>query len=204
MPHSFHYDFKRLPKKFFIEIAKFVQKREIHKKIGNFSREIVKKFKVDKVFGIYPKEAICLVEELIDINLKNLINEEKFKKAKNKILLLPHCARKFMDFRCKAKFDKEYSSYICQSCSPDCLINKATKIAKEKNYKVFVLPGGSGIKKILKKIKPDAVIGVACPEELKLGIALLERFKIIGKGIPLSKNGCAHTKFDLNLLCKYL
>jgi len=204
MAYPFKYDLSKLPKKFSAEIARIVAKKALHKRIGELSRKIVKKFKVETIMGIYLEEAISLIEDLIDVNIINLNNEEKFKKLKKKILLLPHCARKYMDNRCKAKFVPEYSSYFCQGCSKDCLINQATKMAKEKNYQVFVLPGGSGVKKILKKVNPEGVIGVACLEELKLGEEILRKEGKIGLLIPLTKNGCAHTEFNLSLLKKNL
>ena len=200
MAYSFNYDFSKLPKEFSKDIAKVVARREIHKKIGSVSRKLVKKFKVDELSGIYMSDAISIVEDLIDINIKNLVNEKKFREAKNKILLLPHCSRKYMDSRCKAKFDPKYSSYSCSNCSKDCLVNKATKIAKEKGYKVFVLSGGSCIKKIIGKVECDGILGVACPEEIKLGSSLLENIGMTYRGVPLTKNGCANTKFNIEVL----
>ncbi len=200
MTYSFNYDFSKLPKEFSKDVAKVVARRKLHRKIGGVSRKLVKKFKVDEILGIYMSDAISLVEDLIDIQVKNLVNEKDFKKAKKKILLLPHCSRKYMDSRCQAKFDPEYSSYICAGCSKDCLINQATQLAKARNYKVFVLPGGSCIKKILGKVDCDAVLGVACPEEIKLGIKFVESKGKIVRGIPLTKNGCANTKFNLEVL----
>lgn len=200
MAYSFNYDFSKLPKQFSRDVAKVVAKKGVHRKVGSISRNLVKKFKIDKTFGIYMSDAISIVEDLIDINVKNLVNENDFKKAKKKILLLPHCSRKYMDSRCKAKFEPEYSSYFCAGCSKDCLVNKATQLAKKKGYQVFVLPGGSCIKKIARKVECEAVLGVACPEEIKLGSSLLENIGKTYKGVPLTKNGCANTRFNLEVL----
>jgi hypothetical protein len=204
MAYSFNYDFTKLPKEFSKDIAKIVGKKELHRKLGSISRKLVKKFKIDKTLGIQLTDAISVVEDLIDINIKNLLNEKDFKKAKKKILLLPHCSRKYMDSRCKAKFDPKVSSYFCAGCSKDCLVNKATKIAKKKGYKVFVLPGGSCIKKILQKKECEAILGVACPEEIKLGSEILENLGMVYKGLPLIKNGCASTKFNIESLKEVL
>jgi len=204
MAYSFNYDFTKLPREFSKDIAKVIEKGKLHRKMGYISRKLVKKFKIDKILGIQLEDAISVVEDLIDINIKNLTNDKKFKKAKNKVLLLPHCSRKYMDSRCKAKFDSKLSSYFCVGCSKDCLVNKATKIAKKKNYQVFVLPGGSCIKKILQRVGCDAILGVACPEEIKLALRLLENSRLTCKGLPLIKNGCANTKFNLNSLKEIL
>ena len=204
MSYSFNYDLGKLPREFFRDVAKLVNKKDLHKKAGGLSKFIVKKFKVDEILGINSKDAISIVEDLAEAYAKNIIHAEDFKKAKVKILLLPHCCRKYIDFRCKAKFDPKYSSYSCTHCSKDCLANKATKIGEAKGYKVFILPGGSCIKKIMDKIDCDAVLGVACPEELKLGIKFVESKNKIVKSVPLTKNGCLNTEFNLESLKKEL
>jgi hypothetical protein len=200
MTYSFNYDLTKLPREFFKDVAEIVDKRKLHKKLGKVSKNIVREFGVDKILGIQLEDAISVVEDLADIHIKNLVYEKDFREAREKILLVPHCCRKYMDSRCKADFDPEFSSYFCNHCSPDCLANQATKLAKEKGYKVFILPGGSCIKRIFGKMNCDAVLGIACPEEIKLGIGFVESNGLPIKGIPLTKNGCANTQFNLDSL----
>lgn len=200
MSYSFNYDLSRLPKEFFKEVAKVVNNRKIHKKISSISKELVRTFKVDKHLGVNIEDAISIIEDYTELSIKNLINESKFKESQKKILLVPHCCRKHMDSNCKAKFDPAYSSYFCQHCSKDCLASKATKLAEKKGCKIFIIPGGSCLKKITEKVNFDAAIGVACPEEVGLGIKYLEEKKKIVRGVPLTKNGCANTKFNINTL----
>ena len=204
MSYSFNYDLGKLPREFFRDVAKAIDKKKLHKKAGNVSKTIVKRFGVDKLLGIQVEDAISIVEDLIEVNLNNAINRDKFKGKKEKVLLLPHCCRKYMDSRCKAKVNEEVSSYLCAHCSEDCLANKATKLGEAKGYRVFILPGGSCIKKILDKIDCDAVLGVACPEELKLGIKFVKSKNKIVKTVPLTKNGCLNTEFNLESLKKEL
>jgi len=80
------------------------------------------------------------------------------------------------------------------------MIKKATDIAEEKGYDVFIFPGGSCIPKVLNKGNYDGVLGVACSEEIKLGIEKLEEADVEYQGIPLLKNGCANTGFNLKTL----
>ncbi|MCK4428828.1 MAG: DUF116 domain-containing protein [Candidatus Aenigmarchaeota archaeon] len=197
MSYSFDYNLGKLPREFFREVAKIVSKREIHRKLGSTSRTLVKKFKVDNVLGIQIEDAISVVEDLIEVNLNSAIKADEFKTKKEKVLLLPHCCRKYMDSRCKAKFNKEVSSYICTHCSSDCLANKAAKLGKDRGYKVFILPGGSCIRKILEKTECEAIFAVACPEEVSMCVELVESKGKICIGIPLTKNGCSKTKFSL-------
>ena len=204
MSYSFDYNMGKLPREFFREVAKVVSKRDIHRKLGSTSKIIVKKFMVDKLLGIQVEDAISVVEDLIEVNLNSAIRADEFKTKKEKVLLLPHCCRKYMDSRCKAKFDTEVSSYICSHCSENCLANKATKLGESRGYKTFILPGGSCIRKILEKVDCKAVFAVACPEEVNMCVELVESKGKICIGIPLTKNGCSNTKFSLRTLKKNL
>ena len=200
MAYSFNYDLAMLPRDFFKDIVRVVDRRKLHRKLGAFSKNTVRKFRVDKLLGIQLEDAISIVEDLVDLQIKNLVHEEEFKNANEKILLVPHCCRKYMDWRCKADFDPDVSSYFCNHCSPDCLANQATELGKENGYKVFILPGGSGMKKIFERTNCDAVSGIACPEEIKLGLKVAESKGLAVRGIPLTKNGCANTRFNLRSL----
>ena len=109
-----------------------------------------------------------------------------------------------MDSRCKAVFDPAIPSYKCAHCSPDCLVNRAECLAKKKGYDVYVLPGGSCVPKILKTTKYEGVVGVACGEEVRLSETLLSSAGVVTQAIPLIKNGCANTAFNLETLSKTL
>lgn len=200
MAYSFNYDLTKLPRGFFKDVATLVAKRELHKKFGAFSRQSVRKFRVDKLLGIQLEDAISIVEDLVDLQIKNLIHEEGFKKAKDKVLFVPHCCRKYMDWQCKADFYPELSSYSCNHCSSDCCAHQATELGQAKGYTVFILPGGSCIRKIFDRMKCDAVSGIACPEEIKLGLTVAESRGMAVRGIPLTRNGCANTQFNLESL----
>ena len=82
--------------------------------------------------------------------------------------------------------------------------NKADKIAKEKGYDVYVLPGGSCVPKILKAHKYEGIVGVACGEEVKMSLDLLSSMSVVGQSVPLLKNGCSNTVFNLETLTKTL
>jgi hypothetical protein len=67
-----------------------------------------------------------------------------------------------------------------------------------------VLPGASCIPKILKTNRYEGVVGVACGEEMKLSGELLGGMDVAGQAIPLIKNGCANTAFNIETLIKTL
>jgi len=200
MPYGFNFDLTNLPKKFFIEVARIANEKKMHKKLGRTMRNLVDKFRLNEITGLDISNAVTLIEDFIDIEVKNMCDRDRFLKTKKRVLLLPHCSRKYMDNRCKAIFNPEIPSYQCQHCSEDCLINQATKLGEERGYDVYVLPGGSCITKILKNHKYEAVVGVACGEEIKLGMKLVEKLGLPGQAVPLIKNGCANTKFHIKTL----
>ena len=109
-----------------------------------------------------------------------------------------------MDNRCKAFFDASIPSYTCAHCSKDCLVNKAGNLAKKRGYNVYVIPGGSCISKILKMNRYEGVVGVACGEEIKMGVDTLDGMNMAVQTIPLMKNGCANTAFNMETLVKVL
>jgi hypothetical protein len=57
-----------------------------------------------------------------------------------------------------------------------------------------VVPGGSLVYKLIKELKPKAVLGVACLKEL---IMALEEVRIPAQGVILSRDGCVNTDVHL-------
>jgi hypothetical protein len=204
MPYKFSFDLTGISKSFFKELARCADEKKIHKRLGMKARHLADKFKLTEITGLNVPDALQLVEDLVDIQLRNVSERECFKKTKNRALFLPHCSRKYLDNRCKASFKSELPSYKCGHCSDDCLINQATKLAEKKGYDVYVLPGGLCILSILKKNKYEGVVGVACSQEVKLGGEALKQMGVSGQTVPLIKNGCANTSFNLQSLEKTL
>ena len=204
MPYHFTFDLSKVPRFFFTEIARISYQRGMHKTLLNTLQEIIRKFRIQEASGLNLSDAIILLQDLIEVQAVNLIERRKFLRAKKKALLLPHCSRKYMDNRCKAVFDASIPSYTCAHCSDDCLINKADRLAKKKGYDVYILPGSSCIPKILKTNRYEGVVGVACGEEIRMSIGALDSMKVAGQAIPLIKNGCANTAFNMETLASVL
>jgi hypothetical protein len=66
------------------------------------------------------------------------------------------------------------------------------------------VPGGSCIPKILKSTKYEGIVGVACGEEIKMFGPYLNDMEMARQSIPLIKNGCANTIFNMETLAKVL
>lgn len=204
MPYKFIFDLSRIPRFFFREITRASYQKGMYKKAGKTAQEIIRKFKIQEATGLNLSDAVVLLEDLIDLNARNLVEREKFVQTKRRALFLPHCSRKYMDSRCKAAFDSNIPSYVCAHCSPDCLINKAVSLAEKRGYDTYIVPGGSCVPKILKTKNYEGAIGVACGEETKLSGEVLTSMGVVGQAIPLIKNGCANTVFNVETLLKTL
>ena len=105
-----------------------------------------------------------------------------------KVLFLPHCLRNLE--QCPNSYGN--NGLICNS-EHDCSIGRLKKYAEDINYEVYILPGGSLLKKIMSKLEPDYVVGVACDNE----IILAERISQIPHiSIKLNEDGCIDTLVD--------
>ncbi|MCW4028217.1 MAG: DUF116 domain-containing protein [Candidatus Bathyarchaeota archaeon] len=204
MPYKFTFDLSKVPRFFFTELTLLSYQKGMHKTFLKHANDLIIKFRIQEATGLNLADAMVLLEDLIDLQAVNIIERGKFAATKKRALFLPHCSRKYMDSRCKANFNSDIPSYVCGHCSEDCLVNKAEVYAQSKGYDVFVLPGGSCIPKILKSTHYEGIVGVACGEEMKLMGHLLNSMDVAGQGIPLIKNGCANTLFNMETLVKVL
>jgi hypothetical protein len=204
MPYQFNFDLTKVSRSFFREVAEAAHKRRLHRRIGDVTTRLLERCKIQEITGLDFAQALMLLEDFIDIQMKNINDRGRFLKTSKRVLLLPHCSRKFMDSRCKAVFNAEIPSYSCSHCSPDCLVNQATSAGEERHYDVYVLPGGSCIHRIMERGGYEALVGVACGEEIKLADGVLKRTGLPGQNVPLIKNGCANTTFSIESLQKIL
>ncbi len=137
--------------------------------------------------------------DMISNDMRNFINFKGLSKIpfEDRILLLPQCLRKR---DCPAILDS-MKGFQCKNCGR-CGIGDLIKFCDNKNIKVFIIPGGSFVKKIIKITRPKAIIGVGCHIELREASLVLEYLKIPGRGINLEKDGCIETKVDYEKIKK--
>ncbi len=204
MPYKFTFDISKTSQHFFAELAVVGYQRGLNKALVRTLQDMIKKFKIQEATGLNLQDAVMLIQDLVDMHAVNLMERKKFLETRKRVLFLPHCSRKYMDSRCKAIFEPSLPSYICAQCSPDCVVNQAASAAKTKSYDVYILPGGSCVPKILSTKKYEGVVGVACGEEAKLSIDLLGSMGVASQAVPLLKNGCANTVFNVETLIKTL
>ena len=102
MPYKFTFDLSKISRFLFTEIAKISYQKDVHKTISRTAQDIIKRFKIQEITGLNLSDAVLLLQDLIDLQVKNLLDREKFAQTNKRALFLPHCSRKFLDSRCKA------------------------------------------------------------------------------------------------------
>ena len=139
-------------------------------------------------FGI--SSVISIVDDIL-IDVRNAVMYDDFLHTEGKkILLLPQCLR---HPNCKARCDPIYG-YECQRCGL-CDISKLCDAADRCNFRVFVVPGGSFVKKIFKEYRPEACLGVACYNELSENMQAVSFIPV--HGILLLRDGCFNTQANV-------
>lgn len=152
-------------------------------------------FTIDVFYGLFKKfsENVGVDGKIVDqigVEVRNKVNEKLFNRinSQDKILVLPHCLR---HSDCEANL--ETSGLVCKNCNR-CVIGVLKDKGEELGYQVFIIPGSTFLKKIIEKNKFKAVLGVACYQDLNLGMMKLSKFSC--QGVPLSRDGCVNTKVD--------
>lgn len=125
----------------------------------------------------------------VGIELKNKISLKKFRgtPVSRRMIFLPQCLRAI---DCPSKLSPE--GIKCINCG-GCEIGIAKKSAEELGYKVFIVPGSSFIRRLVRKHKPLAILGVGCMTEIKAGLEMCQKLNLYGVGLVLDRAGCVST-----------
>jgi hypothetical protein len=71
MSYAFTFDLSKLSQAIFKDIAKISEKDKLNEKLATMARNLVNKFNVDKHTGLPISDSITVIEDLINVNLKN-------------------------------------------------------------------------------------------------------------------------------------
>ncbi|VVB55717.1 Uncharacterised protein [uncultured archaeon] len=136
----------------------------------------------------------------VGIALKNKISLRKFRDTpvNKRLIFLPQCLRAIT---CPSKLSPE--GMQCENCGA-CEIGQAKKSAEKLGYKVFIVPGSSFIRRLVRKHKPEAILGVGCMTEIKAGLEMCEKINLFGVGIVLEKAGCVSTVLDWDKFYEFI
>ncbi len=128
----------------------------------------------------------------VGIALKNKVSLRNFRDTHvtKRMIFFPQCLR---SPTCPSKLSSEGMQCINCGC---CEIGQAKKSAEALGYTVYIVPGSSFIKRLVRKHKPSAILGVGCMTEIKAGLEMCEKLNLYGVGIVLERAGCVSTVLD--------
>ena len=127
---------------------------------------------------------------IIDLN-NRLVQWEGIRPGKI-LLLLPHCLQ---INECDVRLT--YNIYNCKKCGR-CGIKDLIRIAEENQLNLFVATGGSLARRIVSEIRPDAVIAVACENDLSSGIIDTYPLPVLGITNDRPFGPCLNTTVELS------
>jgi hypothetical protein len=136
--------------------------------------------------------------DIVSTEMRNILLKKQFSEVPydRRIIVLPQCLR---GIDCPAKFSSVEGAK-CIGCGK-CKIKEIAARAKELGYiGTYIAPGGGFVKRIIKKTKPGAMIGVGCPYEVNLGLLEVSNRGLPVQGVMLLNSGCVTTDIDLNTL----
>ena len=164
-------------------IGKLVDKTA-HLNVAETSEAIAKKFGLSERLVNYTH-----------IELRNKLNEYGYRRVAlgERFLFLPHCLRNSKE--CKASYTNE--GLQCKRCGK-CQISELIGLAEEIGFqKVFICPGGSMVKKIVRKYMPKAALGVSCFDEANLAFDAVQGTAIATQATLLLHDGCKDTNVNI-------
>jgi uncharacterized protein len=137
-----------------------------------------------KLLGLDDKELLTFF-----IKLHNAMNTKAFSEmpVEKRAIFLPQCLR---SARCPAHLTPE--GLKCRNCG-QCTVGEHIQLLEGLGYRVFIVPGSTFIKRMVKEYRPRGIIGIGCLMEVKEGIDMCDRIGIIAIGVVSLKDGCVET-----------
>lgn len=144
-----------------------------------------------KFIGLDDQEMLAF-----SVRILNTMNMKAFAAipVSERAIFLPQCLRAA---RCPAHLTPE--GLKCSSCG-QCSIGEVRPVLENLGYRVFLVPGSSFIKRMVKQYHPRALIGVGCLLEVKEGLEMADKMHLIGLGVVTLKDGCVETLVDWDAL----
>jgi len=137
-----------------------------------------------RLLGLEDREMLTFL-----IKLHNTMSTAEFTRipVTERAIFMPQCLR---SSRCPAHLTPE--GLKCRSCG-QCTIGEVRPILEKLGYRIFIVPGSSFIKRMVKKYHPKAIIGVGCLSEVKEGIDMADKIGLVVMGVVTLKEGCVET-----------
>jgi len=141
-----------------------------------------------RVMGI-SKERIQ--RSFIEINNQLVLSNTHKTKPTSLLLLLPQCIQ---NFDCDIKITGDIQN--CRRCG-NCEIKDLLEISETYNVKIAVATGGTLARRIIVKIRPEAIVAVACELDLTSGIQDTYPIPVIGILNQRPNGPCYNTMVDI-------
>lgn len=137
-----------------------------------------------RLFGLEDREM-----QAFFIQLHNSLSLKVFEAVpvQERAVFLPQCLR---SATCPADLTPE--GLRCVRCG-QCTVANALKTMELLGYRLFIVPGSSFIKRMVKKYHPKAIIGIGCLSEVKEGIDMADKMGLVAIGVVTQKEGCVET-----------
>jgi len=126
---------------------------------------------------------------MLEIELVNRLNLNKFKECDTKIALLPYCLQ---DWSGKCRSSMGDLDFVCRRCSSKCYINRTSEALREQGISAYIWMSGDlkKLKRIPRSGGRVGGLGIACVPELVMGLRSSEHLGIPAIGLPLDANRC--------------
>ncbi len=109
------------------------------------------------------------------------------------LLLLPHCLQVS---ECKYKITMDVDN--CHRCGK-CLISNLLELRDDLGFHMHVATGGTLARKTIEKVRPKAIVAVACERDLSSGIQdTAAAFPVLGVLNEYQEGPCINTTADIN------
>lgn len=126
------------------------------------------------------------------VKLNNSLVRKGNFNIKKILLLLPHCIQ---NSKCDVRLT--FNIFKCRRCG-QCKIKDLIELSEKYNVAVAVATGGTIARKVVKEVKPDAIVAVACERDLSSGIADTYPIPVLGVLNQRPFGPCIDTTVDLN------
>ena len=148
---------------------------------------------VGKLVGISADE---VRRSFIAVNNELVMAEAKKVKPEKLLILLPHCLQ---NHECGVRIIWDIKR--CKRCGK-CKIKYLLELAEKYNVPIAVATGGTLARKVVKEVKPDAIVAVACERDLSSGIQDVYPIPVFGILNKRPNGPCFDTDVDLDMVEK--
>lgn len=114
--------------------------------------------------------------------------------VKTLLLLLPHCIQRS---ECKIRITFDVNN--CERCGK-CAVAELINVAEKNGIELSVATGGGIARRTVDKVRPDAVVAVACERDLISGIKDIYPVPTMGVLNERPFGPCFNTRVDIGLV----